>query len=73
MLDNGQTRAHRVLIAVLTEQQRQKMNNRELAKRWGVPTHWAVSRLSGKKPLTGSELGHIADALSVPVDQLAGE
>lgn len=68
-----QTRAQRVLNAVFAEQRRQQMPIRVLAARWGVSVEWAEGRLSGKKGLTGSELGHIARALGVPVEQLAGE
>ena len=64
------TRAHRVLMAVLTEMNRQVMSVESLAELWGVEPEWAIGRLSGKKGLTGSELGHIARALGVPVEQL---
>lgn len=66
----AETRAQRVLANVLTEQCRQKMQMSRLAGRWGVPTYWAIRRLSGKAGLTGSELRHIAVALRVPVEQL---
>ena len=62
-----------MLSAVLAEQRRQKMTVAVLAARWGVSPHWAIGRLSGKAGLTGSELGHIARALRVPVEQLAGD
>lgn len=65
-----ETRAHRVLSAVLAEKRRQKMPDNVLAARWGVSVDWMHRRLSGKAGLTGSELGHIARALAVPVDQL---
>ena len=68
-----ETRAERVLENVLDEMRRQCVDTSELARRWGVSLDWAEGRLSGKKGLTGSELGHIADALGVPAGQLAGE
>ena len=63
------TRAHRVLMAVLAEIDRQDMSLERLAELWGVEPEWAAGRLSGKKGLTGSELAHIARALGVPVEQ----
>lgn len=64
-----QTRAQRVLSAVLLEMNRQAVDIAWLAAKWGVDETWAAGRLSGKKGLTVSELGHIADALGVPVQQ----
>lgn len=70
MLVRMQTRAERVLSAVRAEMDRQGVTTAVLAGGWGVPAHWAERRLSGKKGLTGSELGHIARALGVPAEQL---
>lgn len=58
---------------MLAEQHRQGMPDHELARRWGVSRDWLSRRFSGKAGLTISELGHLAAALSVPVEQLAGE
>lgn len=69
----AETRAQRVLSAVLVEKRRQKVSDAQLAKRWGVSTAYLIDRFQGRAGLTISELGHIADALGVPVEQLAGE
>lgn len=67
------SRAQRVLAAVLAEQSRQRMSDLELSRRWGVSRDWLQRRFSGKAGLTISELGHLARALDVPIEQLAGE
>ena len=70
------SRAERVLAAVRNEQERQGVSDQELARRLGLMPEYLAGRFTGKKGLTGSELGHIADALAVPAAQLlhlAGE